>query len=89
MHFVEYESLVEDTKATVRGIYDFYGIDHFNHHFTNLEQFRVNGKSYDDGVPGTAINMHKIRTDKIKSLTHSIKLPKSVVSKYSNLELWK
>ena len=89
LHFIEYDNLVKDPESEVRGVYDFYGIDHFDHHFTNLEQFSVNGTSYDDGIPGTAINMHKIRTDKIKPLTHSIELPKSVVSKYSNLELWK
>ena len=88
LHFVEYDNLVKDPESEVRGIYDFYGIDHFNHHFTNLKQFNVNGTSYDDGVPGTAIDMHKIRTDKIESLTHPIELPESVVSKYSNLDLW-
>ena len=88
LHFIEYENLVKDPEAEVRGVYDFYGIDYFDHHFTKLEQFSVNGTSYDDGIPGTAINMHTIRTDKIKPLTHSIELPKSVVRKYSNLELW-
>ena len=89
LHFVEYESLVKDPETEVIGIYDFYGIDHFDHRFTNLEQFSANGTSYDDGVPGTAINMHKIRTDKIEPFTHPIELPESVVGKYSNLELWK
>jgi len=88
LHFVEYDNLVKDPESEVRGIYDFYGIDHFNHHFTNLKQFNVNGTSYNDGVPGTAVDMHKIRTDKIEPLTHPIELPESVVSKYSNLDLW-
>ena len=83
------DNLVKDPESEVKGVYDFYGIDYFDHHFTNLEQFSVNGTSYDDDIHGTAIGMHKIRTDKIKPLTHSIELPKSVVSKYSNLELWK
>ena len=89
LHFVEYENLAKDPEAEVKGLYDFYGIDHFDHHFTNLKQFSVNNTSYDDSIPGTALDMHKIRTDKIKDIPCDIQLPQTVIDRYSNIETWR
>ena len=88
LHFVDYKDLIKDTEKEIKGIYKFFNMDYYHHHFTNLEQFSINNVKYDDNAYGASIDMHKIRTGKIKSLTHSIELPKSVVNKYSGLGLW-
>ena len=89
LHFVEYKDLVKDPKATVNGVYDFLGIKRYKHRFINLEQFSINGVKYNDDVPGTAKDMHTIRTEKINDTPHSTRLPDSVIHKYSNLEFWR
>ena len=89
IHFVEYEDFMKNPKKEIKKIYKFFNIDYYNHWFTNLNQFSVNGIEYNDGVPGTAMDMHTIRTEKIGDVPYSIELPQSVINKYSGLELWR
>ena len=89
LHFVEYKDFIDNPRKALKGIYKFFDIEHYNHKFTNLQQFTVNGIEYNDSVPGVAKGMHTIRTEKIKDIPCSIELPDSVVNKYSNLEFWR
>ena len=89
IHFVEYEDFMKNPKKEIKKIYKFFNIDYYNHWFTNLNQFSVNGIEYNDSVPGTAMDMHTIRTEKIGDVPYSIELPQSVINKYSGLELWR
>lgn len=89
LHFVEYKDFMKNPKKKVEGIYKFFDIERYNHRFTNLEQFKINGVEYNDTVPGTAKGMHVIRTQKIKAIPYATRLPESVIHKYSNLEFWR
>ena len=89
LHFVEYKDFIDNPRKVLKGIYKFFDIEYYNHKFTNLQQFTINGIEYNDSVPGVAKGMHTIRTEKIKDIPCSIELPDSVVNKYSNLEFWR
>ena len=93
-HIVEYNDLCDNRKLTIEGIYDFLGIYRFNHRYTNLDQFQVNGVKYDDNIVGQ--NLHTIETNSINSNNYNeFKenvndiLPKSIIEKYNNLNFWK
>ena len=93
-HIVEYNDLCDDPKQTIEGIYDFLGIDRFNHRYNQLNQFEVNGMKYDDNIVGQ--NLHTIETNSINSNNYNeFKenvndiLPKSIIEKYNNLNFWK
>ena len=93
-HIVEYNDLCDNPKQTIEGIYDFLGIYRFNHRYTNLDQFQVNGMKYDDNKVGQ--NLHTIETNSINSNNYNeFKenvndiLPKSIIEKYNILNFWK
>ena len=62
-HFVKYNDLVESPERIIKGIYDYLEIPPFQHRYTNLDQYEVNGKKYDDHLLGK--ELHTIRTDRI------------------------
>tara|TARA_R110002020_G_scaffold138893_1_gene309414 strand:+ start:550 stop:1377 length:828 start_codon:yes stop_codon:yes gene_type:complete len=85
-HFVRYKDLVNYPELVIKGIYDFLEIPAFPHCYTDLDQFAVNGMSYDDNVlsPGSHKNLHKIRT---KDISHSdydpySLIPQPIIDKY-------
>ena len=93
-HIVEYNDLCDNPKQTIEGIYDFLGIYRFNHRYTNLDQFYVNGMKYDDKIVGEGL--HTIETNSINSNNYNeFKenvndiLPKSIIEKYNILNFWK
>jgi len=93
-HIVEYNDLCDDPKQTIEGIYDFLGIDRFNHRYNQLAQFEVNGMKYDDKIVGQ--NLHTIETNSINSNNYNkFKenvndiLPENIIKKYNNLNFWK
>lgn len=89
IHIIEYNELVNDTKNTIDGVYDFLNIPKFKHNFNKLNQLRVNNNEYNDDVLGG--KLHTIRTDKIKKNNYNINdiLPQNVIEKYSGLNIWK
>jgi len=85
VHFVDYKEMVEKPVATIKGIYKFLGIPLFKHRFTNLEQVKVNGLSYDDTIMGEG--MHTIKTKKlIKSKTNVNILPPEIIKQYGKIK---
>ncbi len=85
--FIEYNDLVNDPSSTLKQIYSFYDIPHFEHSFVNLKQLDVNNVKYDDHVYGGPL--HEIATDKISMIENPVMLPQEVIEKYSNLEVWR
>jgi hypothetical protein len=85
---VDYNDLVKNPKSIIQGIYDFYEIKPYAHNFTSFNQFTVNGMGYDDKIVG--FNLHKIKTKGISKTKRDIKkiLPKSVIEKYKDLNVW-
>jgi hypothetical protein len=85
-HFLKYDELVNDTENQINKIYDFLEIPRFNHNLKNLNQFKVNGISYNDNVVGN--KMHTIR-EEIKKETNPYRamIPESIVRAYGHIVL--
>ena len=86
---IEYNDLVEHPKRTIESVYDYLEIPKFKHHYTNLDQFKVNDHHYDDSVLGG--DLHKIQTDVITPSTYDARtiIPKSIIDKYEQCNFWK
>ena len=77
--------LAERDSEWMGEIYKFLGIPPFKHRFTNLEQVKVNGLSYDDTIMGKGV--HTIKTKKlIKSKTNVNILPKEIIKQYGKIK---
>jgi len=85
---VDYNDLVKNPEKIIKEIYEFYEIKSFKHNLKNFKQFKVNGMSYDDEVVGA--NLHTIKTKGINKTKRNINkvLPKSIIKKYGNLNVW-
>lgn len=84
-HFVEYDDIVYNTKETVDGIYNFLGLQSYDHDFNNI----VNRVKEDDKVYGLK-GMHDVRSE----ISYDSIDPKAILSpytfnKYSGLEFWR
>ena len=87
--FIQYNDLVKDTSTQIKRIYNFLNLESFDHVFTNLDQFKVNGISYDDSIYGK--NLHKIKTDKIEkgnSFEYKKYIPDNIFSKFNFINNW-
>lgn len=87
-HIVEYHNLVEDTEKTIKDVYDFLEINHFNHKFNYINQFETNGIKYDDSI--WMADLHKLN-HKIKFSNYNLNdvLSSDLIQKYSNMEFWR
>jgi len=54
-HFVKYNDLVKYPQRIIKEIYDYLEIPPFKHRYTNLDQYEVNGKKYDDNFLGKEV----------------------------------
>ena len=87
-HFVDYDDLVSDIESEIRKLYSFLDIPLYDHSYQNIEQYSVNGQTYDDSIYG--IDLHSLRsTIKKESTDPSIVLSQELIEKYSNMEFWK
>ena len=86
---IEYHDFIAHPKKTIEGVYDYLEIPKFKHHYTNLDQFKVNGRGYDDTTLGG--ELHKIQTDVITPSTYDARsiIPKSIIDKYEQCNFWK
>ena len=84
-HFVEYDDLVNNPKEEIDKIYDFWGIDKFDHDYYNIE----NTIKEDDAVYGL-IGQHDVRSSVSRRNIdkHSV-LSEYVINKYSGQEFWR
>jgi sulfotransferase len=84
-HLVEYEDLISNTKNTIDGIYEFLGIDKFDHDFSNIN----NSVKEDDRVYGLK-GMHEVRSSvSRRGINKEDVLSPYVLNKYSNMEFWR
>lgn len=82
---ITYEQILNNAKQAVDNIYNFFNLKKYNHKFTNLKQFEVQGIKYDDSVIGD-VDFHTIRTNKIEKNNYDLEsvLPKDIINKYKN-----
>lgn len=86
LHFVEYDDLINKPEETMRGIYDFLGLEYYSHDFSKLENKHKENDELVYGISG----MHDVR----ESLTKVSSDPRDVLSektleKCKNLEFWR
>ena len=85
-HFLKYDEFVNDTENQINKIYDFLEIPRFNHNYKTLNQFKVNGMSYDDTVVGN--KMHTIREEIRKEENpYRAMIPESIIREYGHIVL--
>ena len=85
-HFLKYDELVNDTANQINKIYDFLEIPKFNHNLKSLNQFKVNGMSYNDTVVGN--KMHTIREEIRKEANpYRAMIPESIIREYGHIVL--
>jgi len=85
-HFLRYDELVNDTQNQLNKIYDFLGIPYFQHNTQRLNQFSVNGITYDDTVVGN--KMHTIRESIYKEENPYLnRIPESIRKAYGHIKL--
>ena len=85
LHMVEYDDLINNPQETMNGIYDFLGIERYDHNFNHIEN-----KHRESEDQWNLKDMHQVRS----KLEKKSKRPEDVLSdyilnKYSNLEYWK
>jgi sulfotransferase len=84
-HIVEYEDIVNHTQDTLEGVYDFLGMDSFEHDLSNI----VNTVQEDDRVYGLK-GLHEVRKSiSRKGIKVEETLSPYVINKYSGLEFWR
>jgi sulfotransferase len=84
-HLVEYNDLVSKPEETLSGIYEFLGLEKFEHNFNNI----INIAPEDDKIYGLS-GMHDVRPSishrKINIAEH---LSPYIIHKYNGLEFWR
>lgn len=84
-HFIEYEDLISNPQQTVDGIYNFLGIEKFNHDFSNI----INTTPEDDKIYGLP-NLHHVRpTISKQGIKTEEVLSPYILNKYRGLEFWR
>ena len=85
-HFLRYDELVNDTQNQLNKISNFLEIPYFQHNTQRLNQFSVNGITYDDTVVGN--KMHTIRERIYKEENPYLnKIPESIRKAYGHIKL--
>jgi len=84
-HFVKYDDLVTNPEEEIKKIYKFLDEPYFNHRFIDLDQIKINGLEYNDGIVGK--NMHIIKRNEIKKEYNFYleKIPKRIKERYGHI----
>jgi sulfotransferase len=84
-HVVEYEDIVSNPQETLKGVYEFLGMDSFDHDFSNI----INTVQEDDRIYGLN-GLHDVRKSiSRKGINVEETLSPYVINKYSGLEFWR
>jgi sulfotransferase len=85
LYLMEYDSLVSDPKNEMKNIYNFLGMDEYDHNFDNLQQF-----SYATAVDTqlNLVGLHKIQ-ESVKINHRKNLIPADLLYQYINLEYWR
>jgi len=69
--FITYDDLVNKTEQVIERTYAFLGLPKYEHNLNQLDQFELNGITYDD-EQYAGKNLHKIRTDAIRKDVYNL-----------------
>jgi hypothetical protein len=83
--FIKYNDLVINPEKEIKKVYTFLNLPYFPHRFTDLDQIKVNGLSYNDNVVGN--NMHTIRTQNVHKVDNPYKnmIPERFIKEYGHI----
>jgi sulfotransferase len=86
MLFVEFDLLTLNPSNEMNKVYDFLGINRFNHDFDNVPQYTKEDDINIHHIEG----LHDVRP-KVEPIPHSAYkiLGQNLINKYSNLEIWR
>ena len=86
LKIVEYDDLVENTNEVMNEIYDFWGLERYQHTYENLENKYPENDIFQYNLDG----MHTIgRTIKKTCKKPEEVLSKEIIEKYSGMEYWR
>jgi sulfotransferase len=85
LHLIEYDDLINDTKNTINGIYNFLELPTYKHKYDNIGHInQENDMIY--GMP----EMHNVKSTISRSENNPLDiLSDNIIKKYSNLEFWR
>lgn len=85
--FIEYNDLIENANEQVNRIYEFLGIEPFDHEYQNI----VDPTDISEESPVTGIrHLHRVRPKiEKKSVNPSDVLSTEIINRYSGLEFWR
>ena len=79
--------MIGHPKKEIDRIYQFLNIPHYNHDFTEIGQFNMNGVRYDDSYLGR--DLHTIRSDGLSKRHYHVDIPSHLINKCKELNIWK
>jgi sulfotransferase len=79
---IEYDQLCKNPKGMMQAVYNFIGEEYYEHDFDNVE---ARWDEYDAEI-GT--DLHVVRK-KVELIQRETILPPDLISKYSNMEVWR
>jgi len=85
LFFMEFDDLTNNPEQTMRNIYDFIGLEYYNHDFNNVVQIT---KEDDDNIHRIK-DLHTIRSVVKPVLHKAYEILGNVANQYSNLEFWR
>lgn len=84
-HFIEYDDLVTNPELEINKIYDFCGIERFEHDYGNI----VNNIKENDDVYGLT-GQHDVRSSvSRRNIDKNKVLSEQILNKYNNMEFWR
>lgn len=88
LHLVEYSDLIQHPKREITKIYDFLSLPHFEHDYSKIGQFSINGIQYNDSL--WKGELHNLDTE-IRKPKYKVEevIPHHLIKKYSNMEFWR
>jgi len=85
-HIVKYNDLVSNPEKEITKVYSFLNIPSFNHNYNHIEQYSLNGMSYNDNILGN--NLHTIKSQiKLEENPYKKMIPDSIIKKYGHIKL--
>ena len=84
-YYLKYDDLVAEPERCIKEVYKFLDIPYYSHQFQNLQQIKINGLGYNDGIVGK--NMHTIRNEIKKEYNpYTEKIPQRIKDKYGHIK---
>jgi hypothetical protein len=90
LHLVKYDHLVKNPTKTFNSVYDFLGIERYDHNFKNISEYSFSSRKYKDlDQLFKSPRLHYVRENLEKKSPNPYKvLGKRLVKLYSQHDFW-